>query len=101
MKDEYARVGVPMMPVVRGEAETRRQIVLYTLLLTVLTLLPVAFSFFGAIYGVAAVGLGAAFITLSVRLQRRADRRSALRVYLFSLAYLAALFAIMVVDARL
>jgi protoheme IX farnesyltransferase len=101
MKDEYARVGVPMMPVVRGEQETRRQIVLYTLLLTVLTLLPVAFGFFGAIYGVVAAGLGAAFITLAVRLQRAADRRSALRTYLFSLAYLAALFAAMVVDARL
>ena len=47
MKDEYARVGVPMMPVVHGETETRRQIVLYTLLLTVLTLLPVVFGFFG------------------------------------------------------
>jgi protoheme IX farnesyltransferase len=101
MKDEYARVGVPMMPVVRGEAETRRQIVLYTLLLTVLTLLPVLFGFFGAIYGVVAAGLGAAFITLAVRLQRTADRRSALRAYLFSLAYLAALFAAMVVDSQL
>jgi protoheme IX farnesyltransferase len=101
MKDEYARVGVPMMPVVHGEAETRRQIVLYTLLLTVLTLLPVVFGFFGAIYAVFAVGLGAAFIVLAVRLQRRADRASALRTYLFSLGYLAALFAAMVLDARL
>ena len=50
MKDEYARVGVPMMPVVHGETETRRQIVLYTGLLVVLTLLPVVFGFFGAIY---------------------------------------------------
>jgi protoheme IX farnesyltransferase len=101
MKEEYARVGVPMMPVVHGEAETRRQILLYTLLLTVLTLLPVAFGFFGAIYAVAAAGLAGAFITLAVRLQRRADRASALRTYLFSLAYLAALFAVMVLDARL
>jgi protoheme IX farnesyltransferase len=101
MKDEYARVGVPMMPVVHGESETRRQIVLYTLLLTVLTLLPVVFGFFGAIYAVCAAGLGAAFITLAVRLQRRADRASALRTYLFSLAYLAALFAVMVLDARI
>ena len=54
MKDEYARVGVPMMPVVHGEAETRRQIVLYTCLLVVLTLLPVVFGFFGAIYAVVA-----------------------------------------------
>jgi heme o synthase len=90
-----------MMPVVRGEAETRRQIVLYTLLLTVLTLLPVLFGFFGAIYGVVAAGLGAAFIVLAVRLQRTADRRSALRTYLFSLAYLAVLFAAMVLDSQL
>jgi heme o synthase len=100
MKDEYARVGVPMMPVVHGETETRRQIVLYTTLLVVLTMLPVVFGFFGAIYAVAAVGLGATFLTLSVRLQRRADRRSALRTYLYSLAYLALLFGAMVVDAR-
>ena len=100
MKDEYARVGVPMMPVVHGETETRRQIVLYTGLLVVLTLLPVVFGFFGAIYAVCAVALGGGFLTLSVRLQRAADRRSALRTYLFSLAYLALLFCAMVVDAR-
>ncbi|MFP5388865.1 MAG: heme o synthase, partial [Thermoleophilia bacterium] len=75
MKDEYARVGVPMMPVVHGEAETRRQIVLYTFLLTFLTLLPFVFGFFGVIYAVFAVGLGAWFIVLSLRLQRRADRK--------------------------
>jgi len=101
MKDEYARVGVPMMPVVHGEAETRRQIVLYTCLLGVLTLLPVAFGFFGAVYAAAAVLLGSAFLVLAVRLQRRADRQSALRTYLYSLSYLALLFGAMVVDARL
>jgi protoheme IX farnesyltransferase len=101
MKDEYARVGVPMMPVVHGEPETRRQILLYTGLLLVLTLLPVVFGFFGALYAAAALLLGGAFVALAVRLQRRADRRSALRTYLFSLAYLAALFCAMVLDARL
>ncbi|HYM57919.1 MAG TPA: heme o synthase [Solirubrobacteraceae bacterium] len=101
MKDEYARVGVPMMPVVHGEVETRRQILLYTCLLCVLTLLPVAFGFFGALYATAAVLLGAGFLTLALRLQRRADRRSALRTYLFSLLYLALLFCAMVADARL
>jgi heme o synthase len=101
MKDEYARVGVPMMPVVRGEAETRRQILLYTGLLTVLTLLPVVFGFFGLIYGAVAAVLGGAFLWLSVRLQRAADRSSALRTSLFSLAYLAVLFCAMVLDARL
>src|SRR4051794_34601899 len=101
MKREYERVGIPMMPVVHGEAETRRQILLYTGLLVVLTLLPVAFGFFGAIYATVAVLLGGAFLVLAARLQRRADRQSALRTYLFSLAYLAVLFVTMVVDARL
>ena len=91
MKDEYARVGVPMMPVVRGEAETRRQILLYTLLLV------------GAHAAAGRVRLlrrdlrrrrrscsAPRSSCLAVRLQRRADRRSALRTYLFSLAYLAA-----------
>ena len=101
MKDEYARVGVPMMPVARGEVETRRQIVLYTVLLVVLTGLPFAFGMFGWLYAAAAAGLGTAFLVLSVRLQRRADRRSALTTYLFSLSYLALLFCAMVLDARL
>src|SRR3954464_12742431 len=79
MKEEYERVGVPMMPVVHGEKETRRQIVLYTILLSVFTLLPVVFGFFGWLYGVIALGLGAAFLVLALRLQRRADRASALR----------------------
>ena len=101
MKKEYERVGVPMMPVVHGETETRRQIVLYTSLLVVLTMLPVAFGFFGAIYAAFALGLGGWFLVLAVRLQRRADRQSALKTYLYSLAYLAALFGAMVADARL
>jgi len=101
MKDDYARVGVPMMPVVRGEAETRRQITLYTILLVVLTFLPVMFGFFGLLYAACAAPLGATFVVLALRLQRAADRRAALRTYLFSLAYLAALFGAMVLDARL
>jgi protoheme IX farnesyltransferase len=101
MKDEYAKVGVPMLPVVRGEDETRRQIVLYTLLLVAVTMLPFAGQLFGGLYAVAALVLGVAFAVLAVRLQRRPDRRSALRLYLFSLAYLAALFTAMVLDARL
>jgi protoheme IX farnesyltransferase len=101
MKDEYARVGIPMMPVVHGETETRRQILLYTGLLLVLTLLPVVFGFFGILYAAAALLLGAGFVSLALRLQRRADRRSALRTYLFSLAYLALLFCAMVIDTRL
>ena len=101
MKDEYARVGVPMMPVVRGEDETRQLIVLYTVLLVALTLMPVVFGYFGLVYGAVAILLGALFVSLALRLWREAERRSALRVYLFSLAYLALLFCAMVLDARL
>ncbi|MDQ3742691.1 MAG: heme o synthase [Actinomycetota bacterium] len=101
MKDEYARVGVPMLPVVRGEAETRRQILLYTFLLYAVTQLPFCAGGFGGIYLAASLALGAVFIGGAVRLYRRADRRSALKLYLFSLAYLALLFVAMVADARL
>jgi heme o synthase len=100
MKDEYARVGVPMMPVVRGERETRRQILLYTLLLYAISQLPFCAGEFGVAYLIGSVGLGLAFIAGAVLLFRRADRRTALRLYLFSLAYLALLFGAMVADAK-
>ena len=104
MKDEYARAGVPMLPVVRGEAETRWHILLYTVVLVawtaVLPLLVPALDL-GAVYVTAAAVLGGGFAVLAERLRRRADRTSALRTYLFSLAYLALLFAALVADARL
>jgi protoheme IX farnesyltransferase len=100
MKDEYAKVGVPMMPVARGERETRRQIVLYTLLLYATTQLPFCAGEFGGIYLVSSIVLGLMFIGGSVMLFRRADRRSALRLYLFSLLYLALLFGAMVADVK-
>jgi len=101
MKDEYARVNVPMLPVVRGETETRRQILLYTVLLYAVTQLPFCAGSMGAIYLVASLTLGVLFIAGAVLLTRRADRATALKLYLFSLAYLAALFAAMVLDAKL
>jgi protoheme IX farnesyltransferase len=101
MKDEYAKVGVPMLPVVRGEHETRRQILLYSILLYAVTQLPFCAGEFGVPYLVASVTLGGVFIAGAVRLYRRADRRSALTLYLYSLAYLALLFGAMVVDAGL
>ncbi|HLM49585.1 MAG TPA: heme o synthase [Solirubrobacteraceae bacterium] len=101
MKDEYAKVGVPMLPVVRGEAETRRQILLYTVLVFTLSFLPACVGLFNWTYHVAAWLLGGTFIALAVVLYRRADRRSALRLYLYSLLYLALLFGAMVAAARL
>jgi heme o synthase len=100
MKNEYAKVGVPMLPVVRGETETRRQILLYSVLLYAVTQLPFCAGGFGTIYLIASLILGGAFIGGAVLLQRRADRRSALKLYLFSLLYLALLFCAMVVDAK-
>jgi protoheme IX farnesyltransferase len=100
MKDEYRRVGVPMLPVVRGERETRRQILLYTVLLYAVTQLLFCGNRFGAIYLASSVVLGMGFIGGAIRLYRRADRRAALQLYLFSLAYLALLFCAMVVDAH-
>jgi len=100
MKDEYAKVGIPMMPVVRGERETRRQILLYTGLLYAVTQLPFCAGGFGGVYLAASMVLGGVFIAGAVLLNLRADRRTALRLYLFSLAYLALLFCAMVVDAN-
>jgi heme o synthase len=101
MKEEYAKVSVPMMPVARGEHETRRQILLYTLLLYAISQLPFCVGAFGGFYLVCSMALGLAFIAGAVTLYRRADRRSALRLYLFSLAYLALLFGAMVADVKL
>jgi heme o synthase len=101
MKDEYAEVGVPMLPVVRGERETRRQILLYSLLLYAVTQLPFCVGAFGGIYLVGSMALGLAFLACAVLLYRRADRRAALRLYLFSMLYLALLFGTMVLDVKL
>ena len=101
MKDEYAKVGVPMLPVVRGEGETRRQILLYKVLLYAVTQLPFCAGGFGSIYLACSIVLGLGFIAGAIRLYRRADRRSALHLYLFSLAYLALLFCAMVADIHL
>jgi protoheme IX farnesyltransferase len=100
MKDEYAKAGIPMLPVVRGEAETRRQILLYTVLLYAVTQLPFCAGGLGIAYVIPSILLGAAFIYCATRLLRTADRRWALRTYLYSLAYLALLFLAMAVAAN-
>jgi heme o synthase len=98
IKDDYARTGVPMLPVVRGERATRRQIFAYTLILVAFTLVPGLTGFFDAAYLVAAAALGIGFTVLAVRLLRERSRQAALRLYLFSLAYLALLFCAMALD---
>jgi protoheme IX farnesyltransferase len=98
IKEHYARAGVPMLPVTRGDRETARQILWYTVLLVAVTLVPVALGTFGALYGVAALVLGAAFLSLAVELRRHLERRAAVRLFHFSLLYLALLFVAMALD---
>jgi protoheme IX farnesyltransferase len=98
IKDDYARTGIPMLPVVDGEPETRRQILLYGWLLLAITALPVIGGLFGTVYAVSAAVLDGAFLWLCLRLHRRADRRSAAILFHYSLAYLALLFAAMAID---
>jgi protoheme IX farnesyltransferase len=98
IKDDYAKTGTPMMPVVRGEETTRRQILLYSLLLVGLTTLPVVSGLFGLLYLGAALVLGGAFIGLAAVLLRDHSRAAARNLYLSSLLYLALLFVAMAVD---
>jgi heme o synthase len=98
IKDDYARTGIPMLPVVEGEPETRRQILLYAWLLVAITALPLAGGLFGWVYAASAIVLDGVFIWLCLRLHRRADRRSAALVFHYSLAYLALLFVAMAID---
>jgi protoheme IX farnesyltransferase len=101
IKDDYAAGHVPMLPVVRGERSTTTHIIVYSAILVATTLIPVATGAFGAIYAVSAALLGLGFIWMAARLRREADRPAALRTYLYSLAYLAMLFVMMVVDTSI
>ncbi len=101
LSDDYERAGVPMLPVVRGEAETKRQIVLYTLMLIGLTL---AFTLIGGlslIYFLTAVGGGAAFLYLAIRLARSEGIADAMPLFHYSIAYLVLLFAAVAADELL
>jgi protoheme IX farnesyltransferase len=100
MQREYAAAGIPMLPIVRGEEETRRQILWYSLAMVALTLVVWTLGFLGAIYVVAAAGLGGLFIWYAVRLWREASALAARRLFLFSMLYLALLFVAMVVDRQ-
>jgi protoheme IX farnesyltransferase len=96
---DYGRAGVPMAPLVWGEAETKRQMFWYTLIMLPLTILPVTFGALGMFYLASAVALGAVFLWGVVRVMREAEWVApAWWLYKFSLLYLALLFAAMVVD---
>jgi protoheme IX farnesyltransferase len=97
-RDDYARAHLPMLPVVAGEDETRRQIVIYSVLLVASSLLLLWFGRMGWVYGVTAASIGAVFITLAVHVRRRRTPNAAVRLFGYSMIYLALLFAAMVVD---
>src|SRR6476646_6768676 len=98
--DDYARAGVPMLPVVAGRAATTRQILIYSLLLAPASLFPWLLGFAGTIYGAIAAICGALFLLLALQLNRSAgaDRRAAHRLFVFSIVYLFALFAALLID---
>ena len=95
---EYARAGVPMLPVVRSERETAVQILLYTVVLAVVSVVPYTAGLLGVVYLVAALALAARFILLATRLLRTHTPAAARATFLYSLLYLALLFTAMGLD---
>jgi len=98
IRKHYERANIPMLPVVRGDSETRKQIMLYSFVLVALTLVMVPFGLMGLAYFVAALALGGGFVYLAVRLWREATALAARRLYAYSIVYLFALFTAMAVD---
>jgi protoheme IX farnesyltransferase len=98
--DDYARAGVPMLPVVAGRAATTRQILVYSCLLALASELPWVLGFAGIIYGGIAAICGACFFLLAFQLSRstETDRRAPHRLFVFSIAYLFLLFAALLLD---
>jgi protoheme IX farnesyltransferase len=100
LEEDYSRAGVPMLPSVRGSQVSARQILVYTVLLVVVSLVPVALGTLGWLYAGAAAILGGRFIGLALQLLRAPDDRAAARrTFLYSLLYLALLFVAMGVDS--
>ena len=95
---EYAKAGLPMLPVTHGSAYTRLQILLYAVVLFAVTLLPYAIRMSGVPYLVAAVALGAGFVGYAIALLRRYSDELARRTFRYSITYLAALFSALLLD---
>jgi len=97
-RDEYARAGIPMLPVTHGLAYTRLQVLLYTVLLVVVTLMPFLTRMSGLIYLAAALALNAGFLYYALALKITAREELPMRVFRFSVTYLMWLFAALLVD---
>lgn len=99
--DDYARAGVPMLPVVAGDRETRRQILIYSLLLVPITLSPWALGLAGSLYGGVTAALGAIFLGLAWRIWRGTGDRAAKHMFAYSILYLFLLFALLLAERGL
>ena len=97
-KDEYAKSGVPMLPVTHGEYVTKVHIMIYTAILVVVSALPYFSGMSGLLYLVAAMGLGAGFLAWSGRLMFKPGPTTAMDTFRYSIVYLALLFVALVVD---
>ena len=97
-KDEYAKAGIPMMPVVKGIEYTKIQIVLYSILLMVVSLLLFATGYFGYLYLIGAVILGGIFIQKSWKLKKSTGADNSMSLFLYSIVYLTLIFLLMIVD---
>ena len=98
VKEDYKKVSVPMLPVVRGDRETVRQILVYGIALLVVTILPAALGLFGILYLAVALPLGAILVALAIKLYRSVELTWAARLFRYSTLYLALLFVGLVLD---
>lgn len=101
LKDDYEQAGIPMLPVVRGERETAKEILLYSLALLAVSIVPYLVGSFGTVYLSAALILGVGFVALAARLRRQTNTHHASLLFRYSLLYLALLFSTVAVDRAL
>lgn len=97
-REEYAKVNIPMLPVTHGPAFTRLQILLYTILLLIVTLLPYLTRMSDLLYLVSAVLLDTIFIYYAVQMMRKKDNKTAMKTFVYSIVYITLLFAALLID---
>ena len=97
-RDEYAKAGVPMLPVTHGEKFTRLNVLLYTIVLVACSVLPFTVKLSGLIYLVCALALGTGFMVYAVKIYRNYSDQLARRTFRYSIIYLTALFAALLID---
>lgn len=97
-REEYARAGIPMLPVTHGVVHTKLQILIYVVILVAISTLPAAIGMSGTIYLLGAIMLGLAYIWHAAKLYRDADNRHAMKAFRYSIVYLMSLFTVLLVD---